>query len=335
MTSSESPQPPKDLDNAMKLASLFLPAFTFKPSDVQIRRFKTQRFTMRDIGRLKSRVENVESMTSLSLLERDAESFEIKDSVTGLSRFKSGFVVDNFAGHKVGDTLHKDYECAIDMRNNHLRPKCVMRNAALTEVATTDTARTTAGYQKTGDLLTLPYTESSFITQPYATRVENVQTYLIQEWVGKITLDPTGDEWFEQEEVPANIINVEGNFDSIQENLRNQGVLGTVWNAWQEQWSGVVDTQFGETFTDFSTERGFGRGGRIASQKQRVTQTTRTDLTRTGLHTSVVENIEEESLGKRVIARALIPFVRPRTLTVTGECLDQVLDYMHFLMVEI
>ena len=60
----------------------------------------------------------------------------------------------------------------------------------LTEVATTDTARTTAGYQKTGDLLTLPYTESSFIEQPYATRVENVQTYLIQEWVGKITLDP-------------------------------------------------------------------------------------------------------------------------------------------------
>ena len=79
--------------------------------------------------------------------------------------------------------------------------------------------------------------------QPYATRVENVQTYLIQEWVGKITLDPSGDEWFEQEEVPANIINVEGNFDSIQENLKNQGVLGTVWNAWQEQWSGVVDTQ--------------------------------------------------------------------------------------------
>ena len=102
-------------------------------------------------------------MTALSLLERDAESFEIKDSVTGLSRFKSGFVVDNFAGHKVGDTLHKDYECAIDMRNNHLRPKCVMRNANLTEVATTDTARTTAGYQKTGDLLTLPYTEDVLV----------------------------------------------------------------------------------------------------------------------------------------------------------------------------
>ena len=54
--------------------------------------------------------------------------------------------------------------------------------------------------------------------------------------------------------------------------------------------------------------------------KQRVVQTTRTELTRTGLHTSVVENIEEESQGKRVIARALIPFIRPRTITVTGSC---------------
>ena len=54
----------------------------------------------------------------------------------------------------------------------------------------TDTARTTSGYQKTGDLLTLPYTETAFVTQPYATRVENVQTYLIHEWVGKISLEP-------------------------------------------------------------------------------------------------------------------------------------------------
>ena len=97
---------------------------------------------------LKSRLENVESMTALSLLERDAESFEIRDSVTGLSRFKSGFVVDNFTGHRVGDTLHKDYEIAVDMRKNHLRPKCVIRNAHITEVATTDTARTTAELSK-------------------------------------------------------------------------------------------------------------------------------------------------------------------------------------------
>ena len=79
---------------------------------------------------LKDRLENIETQTALSLLERDAESFEIQDA-NGLNRFKSGFIVDNFGGHRVGDVLHKDYEVAIDMENNLLRPKCVLRNAQL------------------------------------------------------------------------------------------------------------------------------------------------------------------------------------------------------------
>ena len=48
---------------------------------------------------------------------------------------------------------------------------------------------------------------------------------MIHEWVGKLQLSPEGDEWFETEDVPALIINVEGNFDTIQNGLRNQGVL--------------------------------------------------------------------------------------------------------------
>ena len=50
----------------------------------------------------------------------------------------------------------------------------------------------------------------------------------------------------------------------------------------------------------------------------RILQTTRTDLARVGLRSQVVEQIDEESQGSRVISRALIPFVRPRNITVTG-----------------
>ena len=313
--SAEFPQLPKDIDNAMKLATINLPPFTFKPTDVNVRREKTQRFTMRDIGRLKNRIENIEAVTALSLLERDAESFEIQDA-NGLNRFKSGFIVDNFSGHRVGDVLHKDYEVAIDMENNILRPKCVMRNVELTEVATSDSARTSAGYQKTGDLLTLPYTSSAFITQSYATRVENVQTYLIHEWVGKINMSPSGDEWFETEEVPALIINVEGNFNTIQAGLKNTGAMGTIWNNWQTQWSGVIAS----TTTSGSTGRFSGASNAVEIFVERTIETTRTDLTRTGVNTQVVEKIEEESLGNKVISRAVLPFVRPRTIAVTGEC---------------
>ena len=46
---------------------------------------------------------------------------------------------------------------------------------------------------------------------------------------------------------------------------------------------------------------------------ERTVETTRTDLTRLGVNTQVIEKIEEESLGNRVLSRAVIPFVRPRT----------------------
>ena len=64
---------------------------------------------------------------------------------------------------------------------------------------------------------------------------------------------------------------------------------------------------------------------------ERTIQTTRSDLRRTGLRTDVVENIEEESQGTRVIARTLIPFVRPRTISFVGQGFFPIQDYMCFL----
>ena len=93
-----------------------------------------------------------------------------------------------------------------------------------------------------------------------------------------------------------------------KQGLKIQGVLGTVWNNWQTQWSGVVSrTTDTIDFHDFLLV-------------ERTIETTRTDLRRTGVNTQVIEKIEEESLGNRVVSRCIIPFVRPRTISVTGEC---------------
>ena len=50
---------------------------------------------MRDIGELEDRIENLEELTSLSLLELDTKTFQVRD-VDNLDRFKSGFFVDDF-----------------------------------------------------------------------------------------------------------------------------------------------------------------------------------------------------------------------------------------------
>ena len=73
-----------------------------------------RRYTMRDIGKLERRIENVEYYTQLSLLETAAENLQIQDA-EGFDRFKNGFIVDNFTGHDVGDTTSDDYKIAMDM----------------------------------------------------------------------------------------------------------------------------------------------------------------------------------------------------------------------------
>ena len=143
----KTPKFPKEIADALKLASITVPPFTFSPLDAKVKRYKTQRFTMRDIGKIKDRVERLEDLTSLSLLEKSAESFEIQDQ-NGLNRFKSGFVVDNFKGHRVGAALNPDYKVAVDIINGELRPKCIMRSIRLIESATTDAERSCSGLSK-------------------------------------------------------------------------------------------------------------------------------------------------------------------------------------------
>ena len=299
---SEAPALPEMTDGAMKLAELFIPAYTFKPTDVVLRREKNQRFTMKDIGKLADRIGNLEYYTHLSLLERDAESFEITDA-NGLNRFKSGFIVDAFQGHRLGDVQHPDYNCAIDQENNELRPKTKNKNVTLIEKFSTNAERANSGYQKTGDLVTLPYDEVVANEQVYATRLERVTPVLLSHWNGKVELSPSGDNWFEVEVAPDLIINQEGNFDTVL--AANRDAIGTVWNAWQTQWSGVVQ----------SSSNAWWSGNTLI---QRTTQTVRSEQQRTGVQTDVVEKIDLESLGTRVISRAMLPFCRANSISFTG-----------------
>ena len=304
--SDEQPRFPSQSENSMKLASMRIPAYTFSVDNIVITREKHQRFTMKDIGNLQTRIGNLEYYTHLSLLERQAESFEITDA-NGLNRFKSGFVVDAFQGHRLGDVEHKDYKCSIDMERNELRAQGTYKNVSFVELNATDAARANNNYQRTGDVFTLPYTEVVAIEQPYATRTERVTPVLLSNWTGQIALSPSGDDWFETEVAPALIINEEGNFNSIAASAN----IGTVWNSWETQWSGFqtgeilgVDQYTGDITFDI------GSGIDVGSRTTRPT--------RTGVRTEVVEKVDLESRGTKVVSTALIPFVRAKDITFEG-----------------
>ena len=81
----------------MHLATLKHRPYGFgDPGDTVIKKSDNRRYTMRDIGALERRLDQVEYYTSLNMLETDTFNTTIVDA-TGKDRFKNGFIVDDFS----------------------------------------------------------------------------------------------------------------------------------------------------------------------------------------------------------------------------------------------
>ena len=320
--SSLEPRVPGTLDNAMHLYTLFLPAYTLDTAEVGIEHVDNKRYTMRDIGRIENRISTVEYYTQLSLLETAAQNLQIQDA-NGFDRFKNGFVVDNFTGHNIGDVGNNDYKVSIDYAKGELRPTFHEDAVSLIErdddgTAIVDSDRTDHNYQKTGDLITLPYTEETLIDQPYASKAINVNPFGVFTWIGAIELTPPGDEWKETERAPELVINnPNGSWDNLTKQSGNSSQLSefpmsTVWNSWQDTWTGrPVETERQRVGT-YRT-RG-GHGWRVMAQEE-VTTAQQVSQTRTGIRAVAIPETIRTSIGDRVVSVAFVPFIRQRTIT--------------------
>ena len=312
------PDQPGTLDNAMHLYTLFIPSYTLDIAEIGIEAVDNRRYTMRDIGRLEKRIQNVEYYTQLSLLEASAQSLQIQDA-NGFDRFKNGFIVDDFTGHNIGDPGNTDYKIAVDYARGEIRPtynedaiKLIERDDDGTAIVDAD--RTAANYQKTGDLLTLPYTETTLIEQPYASKAINVNPFGIFTWIGSITLTPPNDEWKETERAPDLVINNDdGTWDTLVKNSGNPNLtsveLGTVWNEWQNHWTGVSNSNSTETY-----KRRHGHGWAVMQRDIRTTRRTGT-RTRSGIRQVLVPKTVTQNVGDRLVSIAFVPFIRSRTIT--------------------
>ena len=308
----EDPRYPASDNINMKVARFSVAPFTFKPeTDIIIQYEYNRRYTMNDIGKLESRVQNLEYATSLGLLERETDSFQVLDD-SGLDRFKSGFLVDNFYGHNIGNTLLDDYQCSMDPGRGHMRPKSKQHNITLIEENTSDTQRTSNYYQKTGDIITLPYTHTPDTTQPYASRAESVNPFSVTLWAGNMTLTPDSDFWMDEERVPAITIDVEGNYEQMLREVGGNADLGTIWDSWNTTWSGNLRT----TTQDWLANRGGPWRQNMRTTTTSVDQRQR----RTGTNTRLVERVDQVSMGDRVVSIDVVPWMRTRDInfTVTG-----------------
>ena len=222
-TPSKTPIAPQIKVGTLDIATINLPPYLYDVSDCVVDITKHKRYRMSDIALLEDRIKRVEEFSTLTALESKTEKFNIKDSATGLDRFKCGFFVDNFSSHAYHDVNNPSFRTAIDTKTNTLRPThyttsidLQLGSEAIVGIGQTYNPNVDKSYvsdlgslgvKKTGDLITLNYTEVNFDQQLYATKSESVTPFLVTYWQGFIQLNPPMDSWIDEKYITTSSIN--------------------------------------------------------------------------------------------------------------------------------
>ena len=193
----------KNPDGLMDLGTITLPAYLYDPDDADISLVDNRRYTMRDIGKLEDRIENLERVTSLSLLEVNTQTLQVQDA-QGNNRFKTGFFVDDFKNNSLIDLNVSSIEVDADAQE---LTSIISDNSLKSQIApsidiTDENLDLSDNFnlldsnvQKSGNIITLKYSSVGWIEQPLATRVENVNPFHVVSYNGFVKLSPSSDSW--------------------------------------------------------------------------------------------------------------------------------------------
>ena len=306
------PQEPSISPTEMHLYTLFVPAYTFCHTEISAKFIDNRRYTMRDIGEIHSRVNNLEYYTTLSLLEKEATGKQIFETSSGnpYDRFKNGIIVDSFQSHAVGDVLDTHYNCSVDSADPVLRPYFETRSIPFTQ---TGNSQDNNNVSINDGIATLSYsTGPAWIDQQKAAVSISVNPYDVATWLGSFKLSPSSDEWMETRRAPNIVNEVGGSLEDLQANVNRINQLGTQWNSWQTSWTGST------TSTRIQRANEVG-GARRWPIRRITTTTTQTGQTRSGTRTSASIRTVTRQKDDRVIDVSFVPFIRARKVYFKGK----------------
>jgi len=263
-------RPPKDDDNddALTLFTLEIPPYTDNPRDVIVQRHTAMRYTMRDIGRLAKRVENLEYYVSLNALERATADVDVTFE-DGTDRFKNGIITDNFTGDAIRDVRSSDLSSVSN--KGVLRPLSTFsdRGQMMMDI---DMAldnngayvrRNWLGGRNTGESRRrfgmLEYTPVDFQSQPIATMSMSVNPFDLQNYTGTLDLSPDYDRWISTTKSPEYEVKIHGTSDSefsmfttIDENSSADQIVQAL-QSYDSLWEDIAGT-FGMRDDDIQGE---------------------------------------------------------------------------------
>ena len=299
---------PEDKHGSMTLYNLSHDPYLLNSSNTKVAYVNNKRYTMRDIGGIERRVENLEYYTSLSLLELEAlnkQDLTIRDS-TNIPRFKNGILVDSFTGQSVSDVSKLDFKASIDTTKKETRPTYNIASYSLHF----DSSNSTAVAR--GPFVTLPSTPTAFIQQDKASKTVNVNPYGVVNYLGKIELNPKSDTWLDTTRQADVLVNIEGDKDAWA--LIANNAISYQWDATETIFLGTKTTS-----QDIGSEYDSGGGGRRPIiQDVLTTSVSSSQVIKSGVATKVVPQTIQQRIGDRLIDVSVIPYMRSIGVLFTG-----------------
>ena len=285
-TPSFTPELPPMPNAAMPLYNLTLGGNTINLKDITTEPFANKRFQMSDIARLERRIDNLDEVTSLSLLELNTSTLNVVDSA-GNSRVKSGFLVDNFKDYSFTDITSNEQRASIDPQAGFLAPLVRSKVNRLrydsTQAGSTATLK--------GDNLYLSMSDSAveYINQNLATTTENINPFAVIRSNGHIELSPATDTWVETQ-FAADDVTGGG---TITQTVPTQIQFGSL-AAFRDNWIGQPTTwNVGETSVQ------------ATGRRRDFSRTSTRSVTISGGFDTVTTQV-----GERVLSVSILPFMR-------------------------
>jgi hypothetical protein len=202
---------------------------------------------MNDIGKLDTRISNLEYYTQLSLLQQQATNLTVTNA-QGLNRFKNGIFVDSFNDFTQSAVSDPEYNIAIDQKQGQARPKFVLQS-----FRANFNSSVSSNVVQTGRAVTLAYTSNSFITQPYATKYRS-SAHVASQWHGNITLFPSYNDDINYNNTASVGITID-NATPWQQFANTP--FGSIWGGWQTTVNTVSTSVTTGTVNTYNVELGY------------------------------------------------------------------------------
>ena len=197
--------------------------------------------------------------------------------------------------------MNDDYNISIEYATKEMRPGFYYDNHRFTY---------SLGYSnnvtKTGDLITLPYTDTNYVQQPLSSNTVAINPFNIINFVGKLKTYPSSDTWFSQGKRPDITTNLEGQNDNwtLSPDGGRTG-FGSEYDDWGTNWTGKQVTE--------SPEKSVEKVGKTA-KANRSTAEMGTSKSRGGISANTAPESVMKTVGNKVIDTTVVPYVRNQTV---------------------